>query len=358
MKILQIIPTFGVGGAETMCAGLCRQLQAMGHEVTAVSLSGDRTPITRGLEAAGVSIRYLDKALGLDLGCVGRLKRVIREEKPDILHTHLHALKYAALAGGNLPIVHTVHNQAAQEAVFLDQQIGRRLFRAGRALPVALTGEIRQSVAQLYGLEEGKIPIVTNGIDLTRCQEKGEYTLHYPIEILHVGRFFPQKNHKCILQAATILKKKGINARVRCYGDGPLLEEIRGQTRELGLENQVLLEGITEDVYSRMAESDLFILPSSWEGMPMTVIEAMGTGLPVIAARVGGIPDMLRDGESGLLIDPTPQALAQAIERLTKDEALRQHLGEEARKDAQRFSLPAMARGYEALYQSRLEARL
>ena len=84
-------------------------------------------------------------------------------------------------------------------------------------------------------------------------------------------------------------------------------------------------------------------------------IEAMASGLPVIASRVGGIPDMVTDGESGLLIAPTPQALADAIERLAKDEALRQHLGAQGIQSAQRFSLPAMAQGYLDLYEALLQ---
>ena len=99
-----------------------------------------------------------------------------------------------------------------------------------------------------------------------------------------------------------------------------------------------------------MARADIFLLPSKWEGMPMTVIEAMGTGLPVVASRVGGVPDMVTDGESGLLIPPTAEALAQAIERLVKDEALRERLGTQARQEARRFSIEAMAQGYETLY--------
>ena len=169
MRIVQIIPTFGVGGAETMCEGLCRQLQKDGHEVFAVSLSGDRTMITDRMEQAGISLFYLGKALGSGFQCVGQLKKLLRELHPQVIHTHLHALKYAALASRNIPIVHTVHNQAAQEAVFLDQQIGKYLFRRGKAQPVALTREVQHSVAELYGLPEAKIPVITNGIDLSRC---------------------------------------------------------------------------------------------------------------------------------------------------------------------------------------------
>ena len=352
MRIVQIIPSFGMGGAETMCAALSRQLLLDGHQVSAISLSGEKTVISQRLEASGVPVYYLDKALGSGLQCVGQLKKLLKTLQPQLIHTHLHALKYAALASSGVPIVHTIHNQAAREAVFLDKQIGKYCFRRGRALPVALTREIRQSVMDVYGLPEEKVSLVPNGIDLSACQEKEDYALHYPVEILHVGRFFPQKNHAAILGAAALLKKRGINARIHCYGDGPLLEQTRQAAQKQGLAGQVLFEGVTSDVFTPMSQADLFILPSSWEGMPMTVIEAMGTGLSVIASRVGGVPDMVTDGESGLLIEPTAEALAAAIEKLARNEALRQSLGKKAREEAQRFSLPAMARGYEALYAS------
>ena len=89
MKILQVIPTFGMGGAETMCQGLCMQLHRMGHEVTAVSLSGDHTPLTEGLEAAGVPVRYLDKALGSGFGCVGKLKTLMNIRKEPSLEAEV-----------------------------------------------------------------------------------------------------------------------------------------------------------------------------------------------------------------------------------------------------------------------------
>lgn len=351
MKIMQIVPSFEVGGAETMCAGLCRCLAAMGHSVVAVSLATQKTSITRGLEESGVDVRYLDKGLGMDLGCIKRLRRLIRQERPQVLHTHLHALKYAALTCSGVPILHTVHNQADQEAVPLDQKIGRFLFWKGKALPVALSPQIRDSIARLYGLPEGQIPVVLNGIDLSRCQVKTDYSLHDPVELIHVGRFYPQKNHEAILEALVLLHQRGISARVRLFGEGPRMEELREKAASLGLAGQVVFEGVTDNVFSPMNRADIFVLPSKWEGIPMTVIEAMGTGLPVIASRVGGLGDMVSSGYSGLLIAPTGEALAQAVETLVKDPQLREALGKNALQKAQAFRVEEMARRYEKLYQ-------
>ena len=350
MKIMQIVPSFEVGGAETMCAGLCGCLGDMGHTVVAVSLSSVKTPITRQLEERGVDVRYLDKRPGMDLGCIVRLRRLIRKERPQVLHTHLFALKYAALTFSGVPILHTVHNQAEQEAVPLDQRIGRFLFQHGKALPVALSPQIRDSIVKLYSLPEGQVPVVLNGIDLSRCQGKTDYRLQDPVELIHVGRFYPQKNHQAILDALALLKKRGISARVRLFGEGPLMEEIRQKAQALGLAEQVVFEGITDNVFPHLNRADIFVLPSRWEGIPMTVIEAMGTGLPVIASNVGGLGDMVSPGRSGLLIEPTGQDLAQAVEDLVKDPLLRERLGKNAREEAQAFRVEEMARRYERLY--------
>lgn len=350
MKIMQIVPSFEVGGAETMCAGLCRHLMALGHQVVAVSLSSVKTSITGQLEESGVDVRYLDKHPGMDLGCIARLRRLIRQERPQVIHTHLFVLKYAALAFPGVPILHTVHNQAEQEAVPLDQKIWRFLFRRGKALPVALSPQVRDSVVKLYGLPEGQVPVVRNGIDLSRCQVKTDYRLHDPVELIHVGRFYPQKNHQAILEALELLNRKGISARVRLFGEGPLMEETRERVRELGLTDQVVFEGLTDNVFPHLNRADLFLLPSRWEGIPMTVIEAMGTGLPVIASDVGGLRDMIHSGSSGLLIAPTGQALAQAVEALVKDPGLREDMGKNALLSARAFGAEEMARRYEQLY--------
>ncbi len=353
MRIMQIVPSFDVGGAETMCAGLCLELQRMGHSVVAVSLSPAQSKLTRALTQGGVDLRLLNKRLGVDPSCVLMLRGLIRQVRPQVIHTHLHALKYAALAiagGRPIPIVHTVHNQAREEAVKLDQKIGNYLFRTGKATPVALSREIQASVMELYGLPEERVPVVCNGIDLSACLQKTDYALHYPPRLIHVGRFYPQKNHEIMMEAMALLKSRGITPRLLCYGDGPRLKEIKELTEKMGLGSQVEFPGLCDNVYPKLVHGDLFLLPSKWEGVPMTVIEAMATGLPVVASRVGGIPDMIEDGVDGMLIEPTAESLAQAVETLLKDETLRQRLGQAAASSAQRFSAAAMAQAYAGLY--------
>ena len=115
MKILQVIPYFCFGGAETMCENLTYALKTMGHSVTVVSLYNEKTPIARRMEEAGVRLLYLDKQLGLDLSMVPKLMHIMKQEKPDVVHTHLDVIKYAVAAAklcGIRRCVHTVHNVA------------------------------------------------------------------------------------------------------------------------------------------------------------------------------------------------------------------------------------------------------
>ena len=125
----------------------------------------------------------------------------------------------------------------------------------------------------------------------------------------------------------------------------------------MGLENQVEFPGLCDNVYPKLAHGDVFLMPSKWEGVPMAVIEAMATGLPVIASNVGGLPHLITDGVDGVLIDPTPENLAQGIEDLLKDETRRQALGQAAHQSSQRFGSERMAKEYEALYSARRGGR-
>ncbi len=356
MKILQVIPYFCFGGAETMCENLTYALKSQGHQVRVVSLYDRRTPISDRMEAAGVDIRYLDKKLGLDVSMVGKLKKIMEEFRPDVVHTHLDVIKYAALAAklaGVKRCVHTVHNVADKEAEGRTQKlVNGAYFRLGWAIPAALSPLVKDSILSFYGLPEETVPMVYNGVDLGRCIPKEDYALHGPT-LIHLGRFNEQKNHECLLAAFAIVLKSFPNARLRLLGEGERMEEMQQLAQTLGIGGHTDFLGSQSNVYPHLHSADLFLLPSRYEGMPMTVIEAMGTGLPIVVSSVGGLADMLRQGESGLLVDApaTPEAVAAAAQKLLSDEALRRSLGQAARADSQKFSAQTMAEEYCKLYQ-------
>ena len=356
MKIMQVIPYFCFGGAETMCENLTYALEKLGHSVTVVCLLPERTPISERMERAGIRVRYLDKKLGLDLSMIPKLTKLFREEKPDVVHTHLNVLKYTAPAAklaGVPRCVHTIHNLADKEAEGrISGMISGFVFRRGLSIPVALSPLVHQSIMDYYGLEAQRIPTVFNGIPLDRCIPRETYALGEKAVLVHVGRFNEQKNHGGLLEAFRLLLKKCPNTELWLLGDGELRDQMESYAQSLDIQDRVRFLGSQENVYPYLHDADVFVLPSRYEGMPMTVIEAMGTGLPIVASNVGGIPDMVKDGESGLLTTLAPEDIARCCAALLRDEKLRERLGRRARAESGRFSAEEMARSYCRVYES------
>ena len=168
--------------------------------------------------------------------------------------------------------------------------------------------------------------------------------------ILHVGRFDVPKNHAGLLEAFRLLRETHPECRLRLVGDGDLRLRMEALAKEKGISDAVEFCGMQSNVYPYLHDADIFTLPSIYEGNPMTIIEAMGTGLPIVASRVGGIPDMIHDGESGILVEPEPRAVCDALARMVEDGALRRRLGENAKAQSRQFSAEHMAEDYLTCY--------
>lgn len=351
MKIIQVIPVFGMGGAEIMCENLVYELRSLGHEVVVISLYNQRTHIAERLENAGVDIRYLDKKGGIDFSMFGKLKKIFKEEKPDVIHTHLYVTKYVFPIAKKLKIrvIHTIHNMANKEASKLSRRYNKLFYKNKTAIPVALSEEIQNTIVNEYGFEKSFIPVILNGINLNKCQVKKDYSVNDEFKILHVGRFQYQKNHKGLIEAFSIFNKKYPNTKLYLIGDGDLRHETENLVEELGLKSAVKFLGLQSDVHKYISTMDIFTLPSNYEGVPMTLIEAMGSAMPIVATMVGGIPDMLNES-SAILVPVDSLAIANAFEKYYLNDSLRKEHGAEALSRSRLFSSNTMAKKYLELY--------
>ncbi|MGN0646936.1 MAG: glycosyltransferase [Mogibacterium kristiansenii] len=351
MRIMQVIPLLDLAGAETMCENLTNSLIALDNDVIVVSLYDHHSVVTERLEKNGVKIIYLGKKSGLDLSVFTKLIKMFKKYKPDVVHSHIYAGKYAHIAALICRIpgkIYTVHSVARKEAGKINRHLNRFLFKCCNVVPVSLSKEIQKSVMNEYGLDSKKTPIVFNGIPIENCIEKKSYERN--TEILHVGRFSPEKNHEALVRAIAILVEKGYDIKLSLYGKGELEKTIKGLVCQLHMENRIRFCGVTDHVYEVMNKHDIFVLPSIYEGMPMTLIEAMGTGLPILASNVGGIPDMIVHEKTGLLCDPSTEKIAEELERLIKSSAERKMYGENAIKRSKMFSANKMAKEYYEIY--------
>lgn len=354
MKIVQVMPDFGLAGAETMVENLSCGLAAEGCDVLVISFFDLHTAITERIENRGIKIKYLGKKRGFDPSIISKMRKIIKAYQPDVIHTHRYVLPYAFLAsmGFKAKRVHTVHSAAQKEQTKVGKNINRVLFRYFNVVPVALSKEIQRTIQEVYGLPDNRIPVVFNGIDLSRCIVKESYARKDTFTVLHIGRFMDVKNHELLLRSFARFKGQHSDARLQLLGDGELKENMMQLAGQLNITDAVEFAGLQSNVYPWLHNADVFILPSKFEGMPMTLIEAMGTGLPIIASNVGGIPDMLSSQKEALLIEPKEEKIIEALEMVYSDAKKREYWGRNALQRSSLFSSQAMARKYLQLYSS------
>ena len=355
MKIIQIMPEFGLAGAETMCENLSYELVRQGEDVIVISLYEYHSAITERLELNGIKMIYLNKKPGLDLSMITKLINIFKQERPDVIHTHRYVMQYAipaAIFAGVNRRVHTVHNIAKKENTRIARKVNYLFFKLAHVIPVALSEEIQSTIAEEYHLKKERIPIILNGINLSKSITKKSYDFGSVINILHIGRFSTQKNHVGLIEAIETVNKSFPCTRLQLIGEGELKNEIINMVQERKLANVVDFIGVQDNVFPFLGQADIFVLPSNYEGIPMTLIEAMATGLPIVATKVGGVPDMLEDKKEALIVENNKDSLVNAIEQLLKDKELRFEFGSNAIKKSELFSSAVMARKYIDVYQN------
>lgn len=335
-----------------MCANLAIELKKMGHDVLVVSLYSLKTYIVDEMIGNGIRFVSLGKKGGIDFSFFFKLARLIHKEKPDVIHSHLYATKYAQFLASIFGVrtkVFTIHNEASKDGTRIDHCLNRFLLKFCNVIPVTLSHDLIDSSCKVYGPKLRQMPVVFNGIPLDKCQP----VVGYPSEakkFLHVGRFMTAKNHKNLIEGFVKAKKTCPSIELFMYGEGPLQSEIMQLVEKYEAASYIHYCGISSDIYSIMHGMNVFLLPSLWEGFPMTLVEAMGTGMPIIASNVGGIPNMLKNNHSALLIEPNSESITESIVAMYNDSSLRERLGRNALEDSTKFSSKGMALSYLKVY--------
>lgn len=349
------MPEFGLAGAEIMVEHLSIALHEDNYDVYIISLYNYRSAITDRLENNNIPIYYLEKKKGFDVKIYLQLCKVLKEVKPDVIHTHRYLLPYAVPVAlfASVPVrVHTIHNIAEREVGKLQRRINALFYKTCKVVPVAISPIVKESVINEYNITPNRVPMIYNGIDLRKCIKKYRYNNSGKIYILHIGRYSEQKNHMVLIDCFKVVHDQEPNTVLRLIGSGDLENVVRQKSIELDLEDCIEFLGPKANVYSYLHEADIFTLPSLWEGMPITLIEAMATGLPIVATKVGGVPDMIEHGVSGLLVDVSREEISKALLRLVRDCSLRKAIGKAAILASEKFSAQEMAKNYSLLYQN------
>jgi glycosyltransferase involved in cell wall biosynthesis len=366
--IAHVLSSFGVGGQERVALDLAAGQLRDGCRVTAISLAPPPDgPLAREFREAGAEVVRVARGRdGLDPALVVRLAGFLARHRVDLAHTHNPlAMVYGAPAArlSRAAVVHTKHgNNPAGRLRLASWRLAARCVDAF----VAVSPETAAFARRRREVDARRLSVIPNGIALGRfrpdpaARARVREALGIPPGawvVGTVGRLAPEKNQALLVRAAAPLLGDG--ARLVLAGDGPLRGALEALAAELGVARAVHLLGARSDVPDVLNALDAFVLCSDTEGLPLAIPEAMATALPVVSTRVGGIPTVLDEGDSGWLVPVRDEAALRArIAALRDDPAAARACGERARAAAlRRFSAERMHRDYAALYARVLAGR-
>ncbi|MDQ3704901.1 MAG: glycosyltransferase [Chloroflexota bacterium] len=374
IRVLQLIDQLGTGGAEslqyTLAASIDRKRFAW--HVCALRKSDESLKVHQDLLKIGVPVSILDQKNVYDVRALLKLVRYIHRYRIDIIHTHLAGADILGRVAGFLtrrPVVSSIH---LLHGDLLDAPARRQLLLKITARwmcrrIVVVADSMRQETAEWLGLPLTRVETIVNGVDTTKFQRENIDPVEvkrslvggdYPL-VVSIARLTAQKGHSDLVTAAGIVASAVEGVRFAFVGDGPLRADLASRIEAQGLSDTVLLLGTRDDIRHILAASDVFALSSLQEGLPVAVLEAAAAGLPIVATGVGGVPEVIRDGTTGLLVQPgDPQAMADAIIALLTAPRRARELAAAAKELVEReYSTQAWSRKWEALYLQEVRRR-
>lgn len=362
-KILFLINSLGGGGAEHVFIQQLNELHRQGFDVQLATLyqPAAHRSHDRLLELPETRRRCFAFRSFYDLRGICALRRFIREDKIDLVYSTLNEANalsrlISLFVPARIKFIIREANTAekkTQKFKWWDRMTNRKIDHV-----IAVSSEVRESLLRYDARLSPKITVLLNGVSIPSEAHASSGSV---LQLLSVGRCVEQKWQLGLLQALKQLVEKGVGPfQVHLIGDGVLKKELETYVDETGLESVVRFHGHLPppEVVPFFRSADIFILSSLWEGCPNVLLEAMSYGITSVATNVGGVPDLLTHGQTGLLVPPKDvRALAEALERLMKDAGLRERLGEAARNRAvEEFAFPIHMERLLAIFSSVLHS--
>ena len=362
IKILQVIHGMYIGGAENVVANIARSVDHEKYDINICCIN-ELGELGEALVDEGFEIQVMNRSDGL-LKLIGQIKQVIKQVNPDIVHTHgiaaLQSVGPLYIFNRLPPLIHTFHfgNYPHIERKYLYME--RLLARLATRL-VAVSSSQRQAVIRHLYLNPEKVVTIFNGVpanpyrscEKTRSLVREE--LKYgsqDIVIACIAVLSKQKGIRFLLDAFPEISAKHANARLMIVGGGPLADDLRQHTEALGIGDRVMFAGWRKDVHQLMSAIDIFALPSLWEGLPMVLLEAMSSGLPIVVTDVADNAVLIQNEVGGFVVNHSDsEALSVALSRMIDDMPFAKKMGEHARSRYEaEFTVDIMVENYQKLY--------
>lgn len=358
--ILYLSTSSGPGGAERVISNLASSLDP--EKYRAILCLFRPGWIQERTESRGVRTHVIPTHGMTDWRWALQFRRLLRQEQVDLIHAHefdanVQGTFVAAMSG--IPLVATVHGKN-----YFWERLRRRLayrWVSRHATMVAVSQNLKQFIVEQVGISSDRIKVVYNGVDVVpHCERadvdqcRKELCVPENDQIVGVvGNLYPVKGHQYLIEGIPAVLKACPNTSFIFAGRGQLEPELKEQVHRLGLDRRVHFLGLRQDIPRILAMLNVFVLPSLSEGLSMAILEAMIAGKPVVATRVGGNPELVLDGETGLLVQPRDsQALASSLVTLLTNRQQATQCAEKGKNRAEgQFSLGTMVRSYQMLYE-------
>jgi sugar transferase (PEP-CTERM/EpsH1 system associated) len=362
IRIMHVVDSLGTGGTEEGIRKLLSGLDGSAFEQTLCTVMPCADSETRGARILSVGNAGGGRQL-----LVGRFKQLFQRERPHIVHSRnwgtIEAIVAARMAGIRA-VVHSEHGleSSTYRRQPLRRNVVRRLCFAWTDRVFTVSRALRTYYAQQLRMNEFRIGVIPNGVDTERFRSRPEARLahreklgsnSHTVVIGTVGRLDPIKDHRTLFLAMEFLLAMGANVQLVIVGDGPERKALEASVQSrTNLAGKIMFAGETNDVFSYLNVFDIFVLPSLAEGMSNALLEAMSVGIPCLASSVGGNPELIEDGSSGLLFEAgDAKTLAMRLQMLSVNPRHRQELGGNARRRVEKvFSLHRMIHNYTRLY--------
>lgn len=340
-KVLIVVPSLMLGGAEKFTTELFNEIKM------------DKKMVILSHNIHNVFKVFVDKNNKDIYVCKHKnpifkyiwLNSIIKKYKPDYIQTNLHSIIYVKNSR-KYKTFHTVHNIASKELPKFMRKIAKRKYKKN-TYPVAISEIIKQTIIKEYNIEN--VHVVKNGIDTKKYLENSIIIDKRPLNLVCVARFSEQKDHQRLLRVFSEISKDFPESKLLLFGEGPLKENLIEQSNQLNLSDKIEFCGSSNQIEKELNKASLFILLSKYEGYPLSLLEAMSNGLPIIATDVGGNSEIVENQINGLISNDDYEIISFSKQVLS-DKELRIKISVNNLSKSKLFDNSIMAKKYEEIF--------
>lgn len=365
LRILELIKSLDIGGAETLLAERLRLVDRERFDWRVAYLDPNRNALVQDISGLALPVTCLDSRTFLDWSWMIRLRRILRSEDVDIVHVHSPLMAAGvraavrSLGKGRPGLVTTEHS-------FRHHSLTQVLDAATVPMDDRVIA-VSQAVAGSAVCRRAKhVEVLHHGVNVERMRQArearreltSELALRAGPRVVAVANHRPEKGHETLLRAARLIRDRVPEVQFYVAGHGPMESSIRKRISDEGMSGYYHLLGALKDAFRLAACADVFVLPSDKEGRPVALMEALACGVPCVATRVGGVPDLIADGSNGFVVEPRDHAaLSERVCRLLGDAELNDRIGRAATESSEEYDLAIATRRLEAIYRELAQSR-